>query len=92
MYKDLEDPEVARDEFGDEPLAGGGGIAKRPMAVGALVEGQVDGLVHMIRAGPRVGRVAGLPAGPATLCAGLGGTLKLLGGRCRGFEGGRTAP
>ena len=94
MDEDLEDPEVGRDEFGDEPLVSVGGLTKCPVPVGAPVEGQVDGLVHMIRAGPRVGRVVGLSAAPATLCSELGGgeTVELLGGRCRGIKGGHAAP
>ena len=69
-------------------------------AIQGLLEASAESLspdyeaIHrmVLRAGPRVGRVAGLPAGPATLCSGLGRTVKLLGGWRRGIEGGRAVP
>jgi hypothetical protein len=92
--EDLQDPEVGRDELGDEPLVAVGGVTERIATGGALVERQVEGLIDPVGPTASVGRMAGLAARTAALRSGFSGSrrsVELLGGGCGDIERGEMA-
>ena len=84
MSEDLQDPEVGRNQLGDEPLVGVGGIAEAFATLRTLLETQIESLVNVVRSRSHMRGVAGLSArvpGLRTRLGGSGGSVELLGWR-----------